>query len=326
MDMDPAALLKLISPRTAFVITNPWLFTKRVLKGFQGNQGLLLAGAVAYYALLSIVPMFILMVMALSHVVDQAAVLRMIALALEYAAPGRGGAVTAELKSFLENTEAVGPVLLITMVFFASLGFKVLESAISVIFLHRIEHRKRHSLISLVVLPAGYMFFTGAVLLVGTVLGLDLVKLGDHSVALFGQAWSLGWFSRTSIYLVGVLGEMLLIASIYYFMPVGRITVHQALVGGVSAGILWEIVRNILGWYLGTLSQVSVVYGSLTTAIVVLLSMELAATILLLGAQVIAEYERIEVGVAEAGAPGELAIEPERRSEDRRRGSSMISS
>ncbi|MCK7580690.1 MAG: hypothetical protein MZV65_37005 [Chromatiales bacterium] len=34
-------------------------------------------------------------------------------------------------------------------------------------------------------------------------------------------------------------------------------------------------------------------YGSLTTAIVVLLSLELAATLLLLGAQVIAEFERI---------------------------------
>jgi uncharacterized BrkB/YihY/UPF0761 family membrane protein len=41
------------------------------------------------------------------------------------------------------------------------------------------------------------------------------------------------------------------------------------------------------------MSQVQVVYGSLTTSIVVLLSVELAAIVLLLGAQVIAEYERV---------------------------------
>jgi uncharacterized BrkB/YihY/UPF0761 family membrane protein len=35
------------------------------------------------------------------------------------------------------------------------------------------------------------------------------------------------------------------------------------------------------------------VYGSLTTAIVVLLSLEIAATFLLFGAQVISEYERV---------------------------------
>jgi membrane protein len=93
-----------------------------------------------------------------------------------------------------------------------------------------------------------------------------------------------------------VLGEILLISSIYYFMPVGRLTAHHALIGGTSAALLWELIRHALGWYFGTLSQVSVVYGSLTTAIIVLLSMEVAATLLLLGAQVIAEYERIEFG------------------------------
>jgi uncharacterized BrkB/YihY/UPF0761 family membrane protein len=51
-------------------------------------------------------------------------------------------------------------------------------------------------------------------------------------------------------------------------------------------------------WYFSTLSQVSVVYGSLTTAIVVLLSLEIAAALLLLGAQMVSEYERRDSGRA----------------------------
>jgi membrane protein len=47
--------MKLIDPRTAHVLKNPVAFALQVLKAFQANQGLLLAGAVAYYALLSIV-------------------------------------------------------------------------------------------------------------------------------------------------------------------------------------------------------------------------------------------------------------------------------
>jgi uncharacterized BrkB/YihY/UPF0761 family membrane protein len=58
-----------------------------------------------------------------------------------------------------------------------------------------------------------------------------------------------------------------------------------------------------LVWYFGTLSQVSVVYGSLTAAIVVLASLDFAATLLLLGAQVIAEYERIGTSEAHAAPP-----------------------
>jgi membrane protein len=75
-------------------------------------------------------------------------------------------------------------------------------------------------------------------------------------------------------------------------MPVGRLSLRHALVGGATAAVLWEISRHTLVWYLSTLSQVKVVYGSLATAIVVLLSLEVAAIILLLGAQVIAEFER----------------------------------
>ncbi len=65
----------------------------------------------------------------------------------------------------------------------------------------------------------------------------------------------------------------------------------------------------MLVWYFRTLSQVDVVYGSLTTAIVVLLTLEIAAGLLLLGAQVIAEYERLDT--APAGAdPLPVHIEP----------------
>jgi YihY family inner membrane protein len=91
---------------------------------------------------------------------------------------------------------------------------------------------------------------------------------------------------------MGVAGEIIVLTSIYMVMPVGRPSWRYALIGGVTAALLWEITRHVLVWYFSTLSQIKVVYGSLTTAIVVLLSLEIAALVLLLGAQVIAEYER----------------------------------
>ncbi|MGB9094717.1 MAG: YihY/virulence factor BrkB family protein [Gallionella sp.] len=293
--------MKLIDPRTAHVLKNPVAFSIGVLKAFRANQGLLLAGAVAYYALLSIVPLLILMVIALSQVIDQDVLLATISTALAYVVPGEGNAVVAELQAFLVHREVIGWVLFVTMLFFSSLGFKVLENAISVIFLHRIEHRQRHTLVSLL-LPFGYIFFIGAVLFVGTFVIVDLMAIGGEHIVILGHSWSLGGFSRWLIYVAGVFGEILLISSIYYFMPVGRLSASHALIGGATAALLWEIIRHALGWYLGTLSQVNVVYGSLTTAIIVLLSMELAATLLLLGAQVIAEYERIGTG-AELNRP-----------------------
>jgi uncharacterized BrkB/YihY/UPF0761 family membrane protein len=58
--------------------------------------------------------------------------------------------------------------------------------------------------------------------------------------------------------------------------------------------VLWEATRHLLVWYFSTLSVVGVVYGSLATTIIGLLSLEIASIFLLLGAQTIAEYERLE--------------------------------
>jgi YihY family inner membrane protein len=90
-------------------------------------------------------------------------------------------------------------------------------------------------------------------------------------------------------------------------MPVGRLSFRHALIGGATATVLWEVMRHMLAWYYTTMSQIQVLYGSLTTAIVVLLSVEIGALVLLIGAQVIAEYERVARETVEtAGRPMKL--------------------
>ncbi len=72
------------------------------------------------------------------------------------------------------------------------------------------------------------------------------------------------------------------------------------------------MTRHILVWYYTTMSQIQLVYGSLTTAIAVLLSVEIGALVLLVGAQVIAEYERIGREPIEAPSrPMKLEITPQ---------------
>ena len=279
----------------AYIVKHPRAFTLQVLRGFRANQGLLLAGAVAYYALLSMVPLLILTVIALSHVIDQGELLATLGRYMEWLMPGQSAAIVGQLATFLDHRDVIGWVLLVTMIFFSSLAFTVLENAMSVIFLHRVAVRRRHFLIS-ALLPYLYILSLGLGLLLVTLVSGSLQAIGQESVDLFGHRWSLRGLSGLLLYLLGVAGEVFLLTSIYLVMPVGRISLRMALLGGVTATVLWEITRHILVWYFSTLSQVSVVDGSLTTAIVVLLSLEIGATLLLLGAQVISEYERVGKG------------------------------
>lgn len=282
----------MLSPRIVHVLQNPWGFTWRVLRQFKKNQGLLLAGAVAYYALLSVVPLLILLVIALSHVVDQGLLLGTLGRYLEWLVPGQSKAIIGELRDFLANRDVVGWLLLVTMLFFSSLAFTVLENAMSVIFLHRIQAKKRRYLVS-AVLPYIYILCLGLGVLIVTLVSGSLQAIGQESIEFLGHEWSLKGVSGVLLYLLGLVGEVFVLSSVYMVMPVGRLWWRHALIGGVTAALLWEITRHVLVWYFNTLSQVSVVYGSLTTAIIVLFSLEIGATLLLLGAQVISEFERI---------------------------------
>src|SRR2546428_3260642 len=94
------------------ILKSPGAFALRTLRQFRANQGLLLAGAVAYYALLSIVPLLILMVILLSHVIEPGPLLSTLARYLEWVVPGQSSALINELAGFLRNRGTVGWVLL----------------------------------------------------------------------------------------------------------------------------------------------------------------------------------------------------------------------
>ena len=284
--------LRIIDPAIREVLRHPGAFAWHTLKAFRANQGLLLAGAVAYYALLSIVPLLILMVIALSRLIDQAELLQTLGRYLEWLVPGQSRAIIGRAGELPRPPRLIGWLLLATMLFFSSLAFTVLENAMSVIFIHRVAVRRRHFVVS-ALLPYCYILSLGVGLLLVTLVAGSLQAIGQESVELFGRDWSLQRLSGALLYLLGLAGEIFVLTSIYLVMPVGRLSLRHALVGGVTAALLWEITRHVLVWYFATLSQVSVVYGSLTTAIVVLLSLEIAATLLLFGAQVISEYERV---------------------------------
>src|SRR6202158_2453441 len=282
-----------IAGRTAKkVLKQPWAFALALVKQFRANQGVLLAGAVAYYTLLSLVPLLILILMALSNVVAEDRLLLTLSEYLEFVGPGQSIALVDEVRTFLAQKQVVGGILFVTLLFFSALAFTILENAMSVIFYHRVKIKRRHFLVS-AIMPYLFILFLGIGLLIVTVLSGVLQFVGTRSIMILGQPRSLDQISIFLLYIVGVTGEMLLLTAIYFVMPVGRLSLRHARTGGATATLLWEMMRHILAWYYTTMSQIQLVYGSLTTAIAVLFSVGIGALVLLVGAQVIAEYERI---------------------------------
>ena len=287
------------------ILQRPWRFLWRVLVGFKRNQGLLLAGAVAYYTLLSVIPMLALILVGLSHFIEEQQLYNTILTNLKLVIPAYAESVTGQVWGFLARRQLVGIVGILVMLFFSSMAFTVLENAMAIIFSHRARKHRRHFLISAII-PYAYIFLVGLGLLIITIVAGALGALSDKHLILLGWDLSLEGTSRFMVYLSGMAGMVIMLTSLYLVMPVGHIPIRYALAGGVTAAILWEIIRHILVWYYSSISLVNVIYGSLATAVVALLSIEIAVIILLLGAQVIAEFEH---SINETADPAQSELE-----------------
>ena len=280
--------------RKRFEIHSPALgifdFLWCAARDFRRNQGFLLSGAVAYYTLLSIVPMSILALTVLSNFIGEEDLVHTLATYLELLVPGYAATLTEQVMVFVQNRQVIGIIGFLVMLFFSSIAFTVLENAISVIFYHHVRHRRRSFVVSAII-PFIYIFAIAVgIVLVSLIVG-GVETLENRHLVIMGRNLSLEGTTRLALYFLGIGGEVLMLTSFYLVLPVVRITFRNALIGGISATVLWEIARRFLVWYYASLSMVNIIYGSIATVIVTLLSIEVSALIILFGAQIIAEFE-----------------------------------
>ena len=274
-------------------------FASRVLRDFfLRNHGLLLTAAVAYNMMLSLIPLSAVLMVIFSHFIDETLLMETITAEVSLLAPGFAPTLTEVLTGFLRTRGLIGWVGGISLLVFSSLAFRVMEDAIAIIFNRPLPTLKRKFWVS-ALMP--YLFI---LIVAGGLIGITAVNAvidaqDQRNHQFLGIDALLQRHVNHIIYLIGVLGLVLLFTLFYKIMPVAKVSFRRALAGGLTATILWEIVRHLLVFYYTKISVVNVVYGSMATIIIVLLTLEAVSLILLLGAQVIADLQRS----ANAGIP-----------------------
>ena len=267
-------------------------FLLRVVRGFMRNQGLLLSAAVAYYTLLSIVPLSIIALIVLTNFIEEQQLIQTLSMYLEMVIPGYAATLTEQVRAFLEHRKAVGIIGFLGMLFFSSVAFSMLENALSVIFIQSVRIKRRYFLISAII-PYLYIVVMGIGIVLVSFIAGAIETLESGHFAILGWSLNLGGATGKALYILGIVGEVLMLTSIYLVMPPVRVRFRTALAGGIIAAVLWEITRRVLVWYYAVVSMINVIYGSITITVVALLCIEVVAVILLFGAQVIAELEQI---------------------------------
>lgn len=280
------------------LLSNSMLFIKRaakfavrVLRTFLNNHGILLAGGVGYNVLLSMVPLFALLCVLLTHIVDEQRLLAVVAVQAQHLAPANAELVVDTVIQLLTSRDLIGGVGLLVLMFFSSFAFRVLEDSIAIIF-HEPDVPSPRSFWVSAVLPYAFMLVLGTGLLALTLLIALVSGLYDFTITMLGVEPEVKKLVEAALNILSFLGMVFLFSAIYKILPVVKVLTRRAIIGGLVAAVLWEGIRLFVTYYLANISFVNAVYGSLATLIILLLTLEVGAFTLLLGAQVIAELER----------------------------------
>lgn len=253
------------------------------------------AAAIAYWALLSIFPFFLLVLSILGAVTaDPAERDQVIRFVFRYF-PRQFDFIRGQLDAFSAAPLRVGAGGLLALTW-ASLGvFNAVSSAVNHAW--AVEKRRsflRHRLVSFLMLLSA-----GAVLLIALVLA--------SAARLAGTSWFgglvaaspwLAWMTGLTASYASTALLIVCVALVFYFIPHTRVRFRDVWPGAVLAGLLWRGALAGFSWYARDLATWNM-YGSIAAVVVFLLWIYVCAIILLYGVEMTAAYARLQDGVGE---------------------------
>jgi membrane protein len=260
-----------------------------VIGVYQSND-LTFASSIAYYALLSLFPFFLLAFAILGSVttnpVDRASILDFV---LRYF-PRQLDFVTTQLDSLQQERIRLGLAGSVLMIWAAMGVFSAITSAINHAW--GVEEQPsylKHKLISFVMLAA-----SGVLLLAGLVLvsAVNLVETSWFSVVMerSPELLILQHFvvkSATTGVFIAVVGL------VFYFVPNAQVRFRDVWVGAVVTGLAWRGALSGFSWYVRDMSRFNQVHGSIAAVVVFLVWVYISAVLLLYGVEVTAANARL---------------------------------
>ena len=108
-----------------------------------------------------------------------------------------------------------------------------------------------------------------------------------------------GLFGETAGIVVPLVVTTVVVMLLYRFVPARRLRFADAVAGGIVTGILLLAISAASALVLQKVSDLSVIYGSITVVLVFLYTVYLYASAVLLGAEVAAAWSAPSVGPPE---------------------------
>jgi len=255
-------------------------FSGLVLKRFGQDQGMRIAAALSYTTLLALVPLgAIAFAILRAFPVFEDIQEQIKSLLFENFMPESVDGAGAYFDHFISQTQGLTAVGTIALAITAIMLLSTIETALNAIF---------HVKTKRPFLPRLLMFW--AVLTIGPLLLGGSLSLGTYLLVV--TSWvGADAFSGLGGMLARLVPTVLAIFafSVFYaIVPNRPVRARDALIGGISAGLLFGVVRKLFALYITTFPAYQTIYGALSTLPIFLIWMYLSWAIVLIGAEVAA--------------------------------------
>jgi membrane protein len=260
---------------------------------FYDSDNLTYAASIAYYALLSLFPFFLLafalLGRATADVADRNAVLSFV---LRYF-PTQFDFITRQLKEFRTNGLSLGITGTIALVWGALGFFGAISTAVN--YAWGVETQRsfwKHKLFSFLMLAVAGTILLVALLLVSA---SQLAAQSWFAEVLKGFPGLVILRSFTVRYATTLL-FILVVGLVYYFVPNAQVRFRDVWVGALVTGLLWKGALDGFSWYVRDMTRFTAVNGSIAAVVVFLVWVYTQAVILLYGVEFTAAYARLRRG------------------------------
>ncbi len=273
-----------------FLLATGWDIFAHSVKSFQENGDGNLAASIAFYAILSAIPLLILTTLAAGLVFgSDPAVQKELLRVVRGFHPYISGELLKQLGKIEEKRRLLGGLGLITLAWTSSLIFNSLQNALGIIF--RSPTPRNFfvgKLLAFAMIPIGWAVAgtNVAVTYIGGVLEADLQSRGG------GGALGAELHVMLFRYLLPYLITVSFFTFVYRVIPTARVSLRHALAGSVLFSALMEITKHLFTWYMARSSQYSIVYGPLETVVILVVWVYYVSLILLFCAELISSYRK----------------------------------
>jgi membrane protein len=260
------------------------------IRNYRTNGDTNQAAAIALYAILSIIPLFILTLLLVGDLFSaDAGIQKKLIEGIRQFIPSFSGDLLTQFGQIEKKKELLGWVGIISLIWFSAMIFGAIETALNIIFRSKIYRNYFVSkLLAIAMIPLGWA--------VGVVtVGITYVAaiLSRQPLLVQGNVFFLPEvYGITFRYILPYFVTVLFFTVLYKVIPTEKISLKSAFIGSAVFSALMEIAKQFFTWYVASYTRYNVIFGSLEAVVILVIWAFYVALILLFCAELISSFQR----------------------------------